>query len=189
MVASDEPSPLSAGPLTPGNDQRRLELLSESGRALAASPGYLDSCRRLCELAVPALADLAVIDMLDDGRIRRVAVRHQEPRHDQLVQRMFTGLRIDPDAHHPVAHALRTGQRHLAEDVTPEQLRRAMPGPQAEAAVQLGVSSQLTVPLLAEGRPLGTMSFALFGGRRRFGAGELQLADDLATAATVALET
>src|SRR4051794_34136513 len=108
MVASDEPSPSSAGPLTPGPGPRRLELLIEAGRALAASPGYLDSCRRLCELAVPALADLAVIDLLDDGRIRRIAVRHHEARHDQLVQRMFTGLQIDPDGHHPVAHALRT---------------------------------------------------------------------------------
>src|SRR4051812_8324286 len=101
--------------------------------AVSASE-YAETCRSLCRLGVPWLADLAVIDMLGEHGIEWVATYHADPALDHLVHSMFAGLRITAGGHHPVGRVLRTGQPHLAQKITEDDLRAALPTEQAAQA-------------------------------------------------------
>jgi GAF domain-containing protein len=102
------------------NAHRRLRFLGEVSTLLAGSLDYESTLQSLARLAVPALADICVIDMLaDDGTIRRVAAAHTNPELAALVATVQQ--RFPPDARgpHPVATVLRTGRSEMVPETTP----------------------------------------------------------------------
>src|SRR5918997_5204667 len=62
-----------------------LRLLDEAGRALASSFDYEQTLQRVAWLAVPALADWCMVDLIDGGVARRVAVAHADPQQSALA--------------------------------------------------------------------------------------------------------
>src|SRR5215475_6017842 len=55
-------------------DARALAFLAEASAVLASSLDYEATLARVAQLAVPELADWCVVDLVDQGDIRRVAV-------------------------------------------------------------------------------------------------------------------
>ena len=60
----------------PRQSERRLQLLAESGRLLASSLDLDLTLGAVARLVVPELADIAIIDLVEDGMMRRVAALH-----------------------------------------------------------------------------------------------------------------
>jgi serine phosphatase RsbU (regulator of sigma subunit) len=75
------------------------------------------------------------------------------------------------------------------QEVTPEMLERDVPDPERRTmASQLGISSTMIVPLVARGRALGAITFASSGAGRAFGDDDLELAQELARRAALAID-
>ncbi|HWA53685.1 MAG TPA: SpoIIE family protein phosphatase [Solirubrobacterales bacterium] len=55
--------------------QRRFEVLAQVAAISESSGSLEETFEAICELLVPEIADLCMIDMIEDGKARRVAVR------------------------------------------------------------------------------------------------------------------
>lgn len=162
--------------------------LSEATRALGGTLDYAESMRMLVSLAVPWLADFAIVhEVQHDGTIRRVAFQHRDPAGYEQLAKIETPTRY-PEGH-PLADALRRQESVLIGegDGLPEpELTTSVD--ERHATRRLGVRSSLSVPLVARGRPLGVLILAYSDSGRTHGEHDRRLAEELARRAAVALD-
>ncbi|MEW6319744.1 MAG: GAF domain-containing protein [Acidobacteriota bacterium] len=170
---------------------RRAAFLAHASEVLASSPDYETTLAAVANLAVPQIADLCVVDIVqDDGSFRALAVAHVDPLKVQLVHELRGLHPLDPKAPFGPPRVLRTGHslvyslvdQHDSGDgpeVDPAELR---------VATALGIRSSMAVPLLVGGRRLGVISFATTDSGRRFVAADLEFAEDLARRAAIAID-
>ncbi|UQA54839.1 PAS domain S-box protein [Polyangium aurulentum] len=162
----------------------RLAFLAEASATLSSSLDYQATLTRLARLALPALADVCVVDVVDDeGRIHRMEVLHADPARQAALDRIG---RAAPQAGavHPVGRALATGEPVLGEGT--EAFSPADPT-LAGAMSELGLASYMVVPLSARGRTLGVIT-CLSGGERGYGPVDLTLAMELTRRAAMAID-
>jgi PAS domain S-box-containing protein len=167
----------------------RLGFLAEAGEMLASSLDFETTLERLARLAVSALADYCLIDMVgDDGEVRRVATAHADPAHEAAV----SGLRrFPPDMskHEGVSKVLRTGQTEFVPLVTQERLRSITRNVEhRELLERLGLKSFMTVPLVTRERVTGALTLALTGAGRAYTPADVSFAEELARRAALAIE-
>jgi GAF domain-containing protein/CheY-like chemotaxis protein len=169
---------------------RRLRFLGEASTLLARSLDYEATLQSLARLAVPALADMCMIDMLaDDGTIRRVAAAHANPDLAPLVTTIQQRFPPDPKGRHPVATVLRTGRSEMVAELTEEVLATIAPDPEhRQIARALAYTSFIVVPLVARGRTLGALSLVSGESGRHYTNADFALAEDLARRAALAVD-
>lgn len=168
---------------------RRAAFLLHVSEVLASSRDYETTLAAVANLAVPQVADLCVVDMLEDnGRFKSLAVAHVDPVKAQLVRELRRIYPLDPAAPYGPPRVLRTGRSvvHAGLDdgtssgmVDPDEIR---------VATALGIKSSMAVPLLIGGRRLGVISFATTDSGRRFVSQDLHFAEDLARRAAIAVD-
>jgi PAS domain S-box-containing protein len=170
--------------------ERGRELLAEASRLLAASLEYETTLATVARLAVPALADWCAVDVLTvDGEVQRIAVEHTDPAKVTLVQEMQARWPAPRDAPHGVHHVLRTGEPEFIPEIPEEMLRgAARDAEHLEAILALGLRSYVCMPLVARGRTLGALTLVYAESERRYGPTELQVADEMARRAAVAID-
>jgi signal transduction histidine kinase len=164
--------------------EQRAVLLAEAGALLAESLEYEKVLPRVAELLARSLADWCQIDLVEDGRIHRAAGAHADPARIPLLEQLVQQHPATWDSPHPQIEALRSGRTLLIPDATGEHLRRH--GEHGRLLRALGFSSVIAVPLRARDRVLGALT--LVAGRRRYGAAELALAEELARRAAMAVD-
>jgi PAS domain S-box-containing protein len=191
---------VETGAGTPAGQSRRVdaaELLVEAGAALAGSLDPQTTMREVAKLTVPRLADLCVIDLLDEeGTINDVAVIAA----DEEIARGLEALRarspLDPGGEHPVARVIRSGAPELLAEMAHSSLRTfAEDTTHAEFMIANHYRSAVVVPLQARGRTLGAISILRlepskpFGqAERPYGQADLELAGELARRAALAID-
>lgn len=170
--------------------QRRLAFLAEASDLLAASLDYETTLTQVARLAVPELADLCLVDMIqEDGTIRRVAAAQANPAQAELVGRLQRRYAPDPHSSHPVATVLRTGRPALSNEIPDELLvSYARDEDHLKIARALAYRAYIVVPMTARGRTLGTISFVSTEAGRHYGPADLSLAEDLAHRAALAVD-
>ena len=162
--------------------------LSEAGGVLASSLDFHTTLASVARLAVPVLADLCVIDVVEDGGdIRRVEVVHDLPEKE----RHFEALRRTPPhkstPDNPLLQVLRSGRPLLLADVPVPILAAARDAEHAEALREIAARSMMLVPIIARGRTLGAISFASLRGRR-YTPADLAFAEELVRRAAFAVD-
>jgi PAS domain S-box-containing protein len=175
------------------HDQKRAEesqrFLVEAGATLSGSLDYRATLAAVAKMAVPGIADWVRVDVLEDGKLRTLAVEHVEARKVELALELSRRYPEDPDAGQGPPHILRTGESELMTEIPEERL--------AELAVddlhlglvrELGFQSYMGVPLIVRDRILGVISFVVAESGRRYGPDDLTLAEDLARRAAIAIE-
>ena len=160
------------------HSERRLGMLSSVSELLATSLDYRAALPAVVALTVPALADLAFVDVCEvDGRIDRF-------RSD--------GVRSAPDyAQALQGEILRTGKPLLVADARVGALVSAL-GELTGAELALGGATSgaiLLVPLLSRGRTLGVFTFMMSRSARTYSSVELTTAQDVAARAAMAVES
>jgi PAS domain S-box-containing protein len=173
--------------------RRRLaheRFLAEATALLASSLDYDATLQQVAALAVPTLADWCAIDMRDgdDGRVRRLAIKHADPAKEQLARELWA--KYPPRAGDPGLMAvLDTAQPLLASAITDEQLEQGARDPEHLRVLrELGLRSAMVVPLVARGRTLGAMTFVTAESGRSYRGRELGFATDLARRAAMAVD-
>lgn len=171
--------------------QRRLALLVETSEALASAPGVPEALERLARLAVPEIADWCIVYLRDESDgITRAALEHADPSHAGLARRIAEGFELDPDSPEGVPKVIRTGEAALYSEASAELLASDAKDSGGLLALirPLGVRSWICAPLVARGRTLGAISFISTSSGRRYGPGDLALAEVLALRAALLVD-
>lgn len=171
-------------------DHNWLAFMHEASLLLAQSLDYETTLARVTRLAVASLADVCVVDILQpDGSFRRLAGSHVDPAKQPLVDDLVRLSRLDPEALTEVGRAVRTRQPvlyDLLDDVSQTRLGSNAEYVRGYKALELG--SALIVPLIVEdSRTLGAIALASRG-LHRFGASDVQRAQQLAHCFALAIE-
>ncbi|MER5884891.1 SpoIIE family protein phosphatase [Streptomyces sp. NPDC001941] len=122
-----------------------LAFLLDASTVLTADLDHEQTLRRLAALCTPRLAPLCAVDVVEAGRLRRIAVSAPSEREDALLAAHIPVYDADDDA---VARVLASGLSEVARR-TPTG-----PGPWHD----LGVTGYLCVPLRDRGRVFGTLT-------------------------------
>jgi PAS domain S-box-containing protein len=166
------------------------DMVAEAAAALAASLDYQETLRRLVRLCVPHVADWCAVDLeTEQGGVERLAVAHIDSLKIEKARELQQRFPSDPASPVGIHQVLRTGAPVLVPEVTDAMLQALARSPEHLAAVRdLGVCSYMCVPLRAHGRTIGVLTFVAGQSGRRFGASDLQFAQDIATRAALAVE-
>jgi PAS domain S-box-containing protein len=163
--------------------------LAAASQALSESLEYEVTLQRVAQLAVPALADWCVVDLVEDGRVRRLAIAHVNVERVALAHELQQRYPDDPQASAGVAHVLRTGQPEMLEEITDAMLEAgARDTEHLRLLRELELRSYLIVPLVARGHTLGAITLVGAESGRRYGPSDLVLAENLAGRAALALD-
>ena len=170
--------------------ERAQQYLAESSAVLASSLDYQTTLEQVARLTVPELADWCTIHIVAaHGAIDQIAVAHIDPAKLEWAAQLRDKYPLDPKAERGAALTLRTGQPDLVPEIPDELLvHAAQDSEHLEILRQMGFSSVMTVPLRTQGRVVGVISFVAAESGRRYTATDLQLAEELAHRASLAIE-
>ena len=171
-------------------ERQRFALLAEVGTLLAASLDYATTLSSVARVAIPALADWCMLDMLeDDGAVRRLAVAHVDPTCQDPLRRLEQYSPLQSALDHPTATVLRSGRPLLLSEMPVGMVERvARDARHLQVWRELGAQSIMVVPLVARGHILGAMTLVASVSGRRYGSADLALAEELARRAALAVD-
>ena len=171
-------------------DELESDLLLDAGIALAQSLDMSETLARVAQLTLGRLADLCVIDLLqDDGSIRLMASAALEPRLKAEVLGLRERRRLDPAGEHPVASVIRSGEPILIDQVNGTgMLPFTLGAAHARFISSAGYNSAIVAPLQARRRTLGTVSVLRTGDGCPYDEREVELVCELARRAALAID-
>jgi PAS domain S-box-containing protein len=186
-------APLAASVIEDVTDAKEADLrrrfLDEAGQVLASSLDYEQALQRVCDLAVPWLADWAAVDLAGEERIERVAIAHSDPSKLPLAAELERRYPPDPDAATGVPAVIRTGRVERYDDIPDELIEQsARDAEHLELIRDIGIRSALVVPMTAGDETLGAMTFVSAESARTFGDDDFAFAQDLARRAATAVQ-
>jgi signal transduction histidine kinase/DNA-binding response OmpR family regulator len=176
---------------------RRFAFLAGASSILASSLASEALLPGLARLAVPFLADLAVVcPATEQGRPLRTEWAWTAPAPDSVAQPEDQERpALAPWLQTAVGRVLKTGKLELQSRVNPPAPAAEPPGPESEgdgspppARPGFPVESLMVLPLAARGRILGAIALAMGPSARRYHSADVQLAEDLAGRATIAYD-
>ncbi|MCX4963544.1 SpoIIE family protein phosphatase [Streptomyces sp. NBC_00654] len=182
--------------------RRRLALLDTAAVSIGTTLDMDTTCRELADFVVPALADIAAVEVFppDIGhevrraapgvlRLRRAGLAAAGELAHQMAQFGHLGEYIDYKEETGVARCLATGQP-VAEnrDDTGEFLGALLVDDFRAAYRALGLRGAAAVPLTARGRALGVLNLVRAGDSPDFSDDDLVVARELADRAAVDLD-
>ena len=164
--------------------------LADATEALNSSLDYNSTLRTVAELAVPRLGDWCAVDMLRDGKLERLAVVHRDPERLNMVLALTRDRPPRLDAPMGSGKVIRTGRPELITEIPEEVLVASAEGnvQLIQAIQKLDLHSLLGVPLMSEGKAIGAIVCVMAESGRRFTEQDLQVAEDLAARASLAIE-
>jgi signal transduction histidine kinase len=160
--------------------EEKLRLLATASQVLASSFELAEPLRRVAQLAVARLADVALIDLLGEkGDLNRVARVSGE------------GGRADAPATTAIAPEDLALLRRVLSSGRPILLaKNAAAGftPGRAGNFALGAKSLMLLPLMSAKGPVGVLTLVSLKSARRFGGSDLALAEELAARIGTAVE-
>ena len=175
--------------------QKRAELaqrfLAEAGEVLAASLDVEATLASIARLAVPRLADWCAVHLVRaDGSVSQLAVAHVDPERVTWALELQQRYPADPEVEQGVTRAVRTGLPELIPEVSDAMLVAAARDPEhLELLRRIGFTSALIVPMIAREQSLGAITFVAAESGHRYDERDLQLAEELARRAALAVES
>jgi PAS domain S-box-containing protein len=171
--------------------RRRAEehqrFLAEAGEILASSLGAGETIRNVARIAVPTLADAAIISVFHSGTLRGVATAHVDPSRAGDLRLLREENPLDLRGSHPAAEVIRTGRAVSIPDSKTAELRLVSFLNDAGAIfADAPVSSALVLPLVARGQLLGVME--LYTLHRTLDQDDVILAEDMSRRAALAID-
>ncbi|MCW2999911.1 MAG: domain S-box protein [Solirubrobacterales bacterium] len=168
----------------------RQRLLAQAGETLAGALGRPDAYEQVARLAVPALADGCVVDLIGpDGALDPALIEHVDVARGAAVRRYRQRQPLDVDVACGAGRVLGDGLPEVINDVTDELLQVGARDEDHLADLRaLHLRSVLTVPMSVQGRALGVMTLFNDVSSRVFCDADVALAQDLAGRAAVAVD-
>lgn len=162
--------------------ERVLRFLAEASELLASSLEHEQTLAALARLAVPTLADVCCVDLVDEnGQFRRIEAAFASSAKPAIAGRIQQSAPGN-DGATSRTHVLQSGHALL---VSTEE-RAGSVASEAERAY--GAKSFIFVPLKARDRTFGVLTFMIAESGRRYGAKDLAVTEDVAHRAAMAID-
>ena len=163
---------------------------AEASAVLARSIDYETRLANVANLAVSEIADWCIVHIVaDDGHVQELALAHRDPSKFEWARDIRRRYPQRPDATGGVPQVLRTGKPEFVPELTDEMLAQPGISPEDLAVVrELGLKSYMIVPMIAQGRTLGAITFLSTEHGHHFDANDLTVAENLASRAAVYIE-
>ncbi|MFC5143497.1 SpoIIE family protein phosphatase [Streptomyces aureoversilis] len=181
--------------------RRRLVVIADASARVGTTLEVERTAQELVEVAVPDLADVAAVDVLDDVLAFRRSTPHQpgpELFRALAVAAAYptgatTALKVGDlaayGADRLVTRCVHTGQPVVVAHADGRDLERITRDAEAAAALaQAGVHSYLAVPLIARNEVLGALDLLRARNPSPFDEDDVLLAGELAARAAVAID-
>jgi DNA-binding NarL/FixJ family response regulator/signal transduction histidine kinase len=172
--------------------QRRSRHEHFLAQVLTTLAGSLDgeaALRTLAHLAVPALADWCLVELVgEDREVRILEIVASDARKQALLRAKLSSYpHTTNGGRHPGDQVLRTGEARLIPQLGDEQFRQiAYDAVHLLLLRELDARSMMIVPLRAEGRVLGAVTFTASESGRTYDEAALHLVEEVAErAATI----
>jgi PAS domain S-box-containing protein len=167
-------------------ERARLEILAKVAPLLSESIDYGETLQAIARLVVPAAADLAAIDLVDEtGTVQRVATYHPDRRKQQLFERLVdASLRERAES---VRSAIRT-KRPQRRDFLEQPVAEFADAESRGLLDELGATCSIAAPLVLRDRVIGVLGLVMADSGRRYGDEDLELAQEIARHAALAIE-
>lgn len=159
--------------------ERDRAFLDEVGALASSSLDYHSSMTGVASKIVPYLADICLVDVIDEERrVTRVA---EVPGGDDRPLFDFDRFLSEESDEHPIARALRTGQSELVEKVSPSIIDSiARHGSDVASLEGLDIGSFMVVPIMTGAVIHGSLTLIDLTRQRPYGPDELALAERVA---------
>ena len=161
-------------------DQTReaARLLAEASNLLASSLDYEATLAGVAQLAVRSLADFCIVDIVENGDVKRLQVAHADPRWAELTSELLR-FPLDRKRPHLSLEALESNRTIVVPEVS-DALLDSLSQSEEHGRIlrQLNPHSFMAVPLIARGRSLGVILFVSCG--RAYDDEDVELAEILA---------
>ena len=169
--------------------EERQRFLAQASAVLDTSLDPGETLQTIANLAVPSVADLCVIDLLEeDGALHGVAVAAREPEIAERLLELRRRFPLDPEGDHPVARVLQEGEALLFGELEDLYTDIAQSDEHLAFAREVRYRSAVVAPLIARGRTLGAILLIRYKTADRYGEHEVGLARDLGRRAAMALD-
>ena len=165
----------------------RAAFLADASVRLSAL-NYEKNLEAIAGLVVPRFADWCVVDLVEGGELRRLAVAHHDPGKVEFARELHR--RYPPRRDEPgVWHVVTTGQAMLYREIDDEALQKAARDPEHLSILRdVGLRSAILVPLGRGTDVFGVLTFALADTDRVYDEEDLEFAQELARRASYAIE-
>jgi PAS domain S-box-containing protein len=168
--------------------ERRASFLADATEALDASLDYFTTLQNLADLAVPRVADVCFIDVLEHGTVRRVASAASSPALSDTARRLHAFPRRTEEPY-LTRESMVSGRAVLVRESTRRSLERVTQHPDhLHFLLELRPRSYITVPLLARGRTLGAIALIATEESPTYTQVDLSLAEELGRRAALAVD-
>lgn len=179
-----------------------LSLIDTASSRIGTTLDMDTTCAELADTAVPALADLAAVEVFPPDvsapvrpappgvlRLRRAGIAAVEGMRERVEQFGRAGGYIDYQTDSAVQRCLATNQPVVENRMDDERFGRAAPAPERVRAYRgLGLHSLLVVPVTARSGALGVLELARGGDSPPFSGEDVMVARELAQRAAVAMD-
>lgn len=169
---------------------RRVEFLGHATLGLYQSLDFESRLAQLAQFVVPTLCDWCAIDIIgEDGVFKRVAVAHADPQKIRMAREFQERYPEDREGPMSRRNILESGQPVLVREITDEMIDAGVRDPVEGSLIRaLGLTSFITVPLIARDAKLGTLTIVMAESGRRYDERDLEFAMDLGTRAALAID-
>jgi serine phosphatase RsbU (regulator of sigma subunit) len=171
--------------------EMRERLLSNASKLLGSSLDVDATLDKAAWAVVPELADWARVDLVDErGGFEQVAAAHRDFEKVELLNEWRRAFPPRAEDDRGPWEVLRTGRSIVWSSVNVEDVRAyAQSERHAELMESIGTRSVLIVPMVSGERVIGTIELATTAeSARMLGAADLELAEELARRAAIAVD-
>ena len=169
-------------------EHRWSQFLARTSLELSASLDLKRTLDAIGRLAVPALADWAIVRARGEPGPEILALHHASGNED-LARELLRRYPAQPDAPHGSGRVLRTGQPELIAEIKDDMLRATASSEEhLELLRALGLRAQMCVPLRARGETWGTLTLASSESGRTYDREDLAHAMELAGRCSSAID-
>src|SRR3954470_8761355 len=170
--------------------RQQATFLAAASTALGASLDYEETLKAVARLAVPTFADWCAVDIVGErGKLQRLAVAHVDPAKIELARSLEERYPADPNAPGGVHHVIRTGEPVMMSRIPAALLEAAARDEEHRRIIrELGLTSYVCVPMLAQGKAFGAITFVSAESGREYTDADLAFAREIAARASLAVE-
>ncbi len=174
-------------------DRKRSEenqrFLVEASQVLSSSLDYQTTLASVARMVVPRIADWCTVDIVEVGGVNRLAVAHVDPEKVAWARQLHDLYLANADEELGLPKVLRSGRSEVYPVITDEMLVAAIKDEEhLQLLREVGFTSVMIVPLVANDKILGALSFVTTESKRHFGQADLELAEALCGRAAQAIE-
>lgn len=162
--------------------------LASMAAILLESLDYNQTLEHIATATIPYMADGCIVDLLEDGQIKRLVTKHYDPQIEKLLRQLAEKFPPNMNSPQPTPRVMRSGEPELLKKLDIEVIRNhTMSNEHTELIRSTGIKSHIAVPLHIRGETIGALNFWITSERRPFDEKDVQLALEISRFAALAI--